>query len=170
MQLVTARVVPVLHRAGRSAHMQRASYPAGRIISEGVTEASPCRYRPSAVVEAGGDVQRTEGKTGLLLVGLIALVFVALPLFIRYGGADPGPLAPIPEDPVAVLEGGQKVAFAAGDLTVGDGLLCQSQGLNVGAWVPKPGHTTRAHVVGPFYTASIQIRTRDDGVVIARCA
>lgn len=69
-----------------------------------------------------------------------------------------------------MLEGGQKIAFAADDLTAGDGLLCQSQGLNVGAWVPKPGHSTRAQVVGPLYTASIRIHTREDGVVIAPCA
>ena len=61
----------------------------------------------------------------------------------------------MPANPVVVLEGGQKIAFAAGDLTPGAGLLCENQGVRVGAWVPKPGHTSRSAVR----------RIRVDGVV-----
>lgn len=123
-----------------------------------------------AMVADAGDVQRGEGKISWLFVGLIALAFVVLPLWVRFGGRNPGPLPPIPENPVAVLLDGQKFSFAAGDLRVGDGILCQSRGVSIGAWVPKPGHTTHAQYVGPAWTSLIQIHTRDDGVVIARCS
>ena len=71
-----------------------------------------------------------------------------------------------------VLEEGQKIAFAAGDLAVGDGLLCESRGLRVGAWVPRPGRTTHAQVVAGdgSWAASIRIYARDDGAVIVRCS
>jgi hypothetical protein len=123
------------------------------------------------VVEAG-DVQRAEGRTTWLLVGLIALVFAVVPLWTLFGGAAPRPLPPTPADPVATLEAGQKIAFASGDLAVGDGLMCESGGLRVGAWVPKPGHTTRSRLANAnaTWTASIQIHTRNDGSVIVRCS
>ena len=71
---------------------------------------------------------------------------------------------------MAVLLDGQRITFAAGDVEVGSGLLCQSHGVNLGAWVPKPGHTTHAQYAGPAWTSEIQVRTRDDGVVIVRCS
>jgi len=124
------------------------------------------------VAQAANDVHRTEGKTTWLLVGLLMLVFFAVPLWTLLGSAARGPLQPTPAKPVATLEAGQKIAFAPGDLTVGDGLVCESGGLSVGAWVPNPGHTTRSRLVNPnaTWTASIQIHTRDDGTVIARCS
>ena len=122
------------------------------------------------MARAAGDVQRAEGKTTWLLVGLIALIFVPVPLWILFGGTAPRPLPALPARPVAILEDGQKIAFAAGDLAVGDGLICESRGLRVGAWVPKPGHTTRSQLVGNNWTASIQIHTQDDGAVIVRCS
>jgi hypothetical protein len=70
---------------------------------------------------------------------------------------------------VAIIFGGQKIAFKAGDLAVGDSVLCENFGVLVGARVPKSGHTTHAHFVGSEHTASIEIRRREDGVVIARC-
>jgi hypothetical protein len=121
------------------------------------------------VVIAADDVRHTDGKAVWLLIALAALVFVALPLWIRFGGSTPPPLPPIPQSPSAVLAAGQKITFAAGDLATGDGLLCENQGVLVGAYVPKPGHTARNHLVGSQGTASIEIRTRLDGVVIARC-
>jgi hypothetical protein len=117
-----------------------------------------------------GDVQRSEGKTVWLpVVGLLVLVFVAVPLWIRYWGAEQGPLPYIPANPAATIFGGQKIAFAAGDLAAGDSLLCENFGVLVGAKVPKPGHTTTAQFVGSEHTATIKIRVRDDGPVIARC-
>ena len=112
----------------------------------------------------------TEGKATWLLVGLIAALFLLTPLWIRFGGKDPGPLAPIPENPVLMLQSGQKFSFAAGDLKVGTGLVCEHNGVVTGAWVPRPGHTTSAHLTGLYDTASISIHVRRDGVVIARCA
>lgn len=122
------------------------------------------------VVVVAGDVRRSEGKSVWLLVGLPALVFVVVPLWVRYGGAKQGPLPNIPENPAAMIFGGQKIAFKAGDLAVGDNLLCEHYGVLVGAKVPKPGHTTTAQFVGSEHTATIKIHVRDDGVVIARCA
>jgi len=122
------------------------------------------------VVLAAKDVHRSEGRSVLLVVGLLALVLVAVPLWIRYGGTKGAPLPFIPDNPAATLGGGQRVAFAAGDLSVGDSLLCESHGVLVGAFVPKPGHTTGASFEGTGYTATIQIRARADGVVIARCS
>lgn len=124
------------------------------------------------MARAEGDVQGAEGKTTWLLVGLIVLVFLAVPLWTLFGGARPGPLTPTPANPVATLETGQKIAFAAGDLTVGDSLACESGGLTVGALVPKPGHTSSARQVNAnsTWTASIHIRTRNDGAVIVRCS
>ncbi len=104
------------------------------------------------------------------MVGLIALVFAGVPLWIRYGGAEQGPLPYIPSNPAAIIFGGQKIAFKTGDLAVGDSLLCEHFGALVGAKVPKPGQTTHAQFVGSEHTASIKIHTRPDGVVIARCA
>jgi hypothetical protein len=121
------------------------------------------------VVLAADDVRHADGKAVWLLIGAVALVFVALALWIRFGGTAPGPLPPIPENPSAVLGAGQKIAFAAGDLAVGDSLLCENQGVLVGAWVPKPGHTAHAQLVASEATATIAIHTRRDGVVIARC-
>jgi hypothetical protein len=105
-------------------------------------------------------------------VGLLVLVFLAVPLWTMFGGAAPAALRPTPAKPVATLEAGQKIAFAPGDLVVGDGLICESRGLSVGAWVPRPGHTTRSQQVNAnaTWTASIVIRTRSDGSVIARCS
>ena len=102
----------------------------------------------------------------------MAAAFAATPLWIRFGGTPPAPLPPTPENPVAVLQEGQKIAFAAGDLAVGDGLLCESRGLRVGAWVPRPGITTHSRVVAADsnWTASIRIRAREDGSVIVRCS
>lgn len=78
----------------------------------------------------------------------------------------------MPANPVAVLEGGQKIAFAAGDLVAGDGLLCESRGVRVGAWVPRPGTTTHSQLVAAdsSWKASIRVRTRADGAVIVRCS
>ena len=115
-------------------------------------------------------LDRREGAPAWLLVCLIAAGFAFLPLWIRFGGSSPGALPPVPADPVAVLEEGQKIAFAAGDLVQGDGLLCESGGLRVGAWVPKRGVTSHSSVSGPNWTASIRVHSRIDGVVIARCA
>ena len=119
---------------------------------------------------AAGVVHRAERRTVWPAVGLIALAFAVPPLWIRYGGSAPGRLPPTPADPVAVLEGGQKIAFAAGDLVTGDGLLCENQGVRVGAWVPRPGHTTHSQVVGSEWSASIRIHTRGDGAVIVHCS
>ncbi len=115
------------------------------------------------------ETRRREGAPAWLLVGLTAVAFAALPLWIRFGGSSPGPLPPVTGNPRAILEGGQKIAFAAGDLSRGDGLVCESQGLRVGAWVPKPGLTSHASLVGPNWTATIRIHARSNGVVIARC-
>jgi hypothetical protein len=92
-----------------------------------------------------------------------------VPLWVLYGGAEQGPLPYIPENPAGIIFGGQKIAFAAGDLAAGDSLLCENFGVLVGAKVPKPGHTTTAQFVGSEHTATIKIRVRDDGAVIARC-
>ena len=118
-----------------------------------------------------GDGHPAEGKTTWLLVGLIALVFAAVPLW-TLGGSASGRLSTLPTDPVAMLEAGQKIAFAAGDLRAGDDLVCESGGLSVGAVVPEPGHTSKARQVNAnsTWTASITIRTRDDGAVVARCS
>ncbi len=123
------------------------------------------------VVDAG-DLRRAEGKTTWLLVGVLMLVFLVVPLWTLFGGAAPRALQPTPAKPVATLEAGQKIAFAPGDLAVGDGLICESGGMSVGAWVPKPGHATHSRQVNADATrvATIEIRTRDDGTVIARCS
>jgi hypothetical protein len=117
-----------------------------------------------------GAVRRAERKNVWLPVGLIALVFALPPLWIRYGGTAPAPLPPTPSDPVAVLQSGQKIAFAAGDLVTGDGVLCENLGSRVGAWVPRPGRTTYSEFVGSEWTASIRIHTRADGAVIVHCS
>ena len=98
------------------------------------------------------------------------LVFAAGPLWIRFGGRPAGKLPPTPANPVAILEGGEKIAWAAGDLVTGDGILCESQGLRIGGWVPKPGRTSHASWTGSDWTATIRIHARLNGVVIARCA
>lgn len=122
------------------------------------------------MVVAAGDVRRSEGKTVLLVVGLLVLVFVGVPLWIGYGGAKQGPLPYIPDNPASTIFGGQKIAFKAGDLAVGDSLLCEHFGVLVGARVPKPAHTTHAQFVGSEHAGSIKIHMRGDGVVIARCS
>ena len=124
---------------------------------------------PGSVVLAADDVRHSDGRAVWLLIGVAALVFVSLPLWIRFGGSTPPPLPPIPQSPVAVLSAGQKITFAAGDLAVGDALLCENQGVLVGGYVPKPGHTARNQLVASEGTATISIHTRPDGVVIARC-
>ena len=104
------------------------------------------------------------------MAGVLAAVFLAVPFWAVLGGAAAAPLPPTPANPVAVLEKPGKVAFAPGDLAVGDGLVCESSGLRVGAWVPKPRHTTHAQIVGSNWSASIRVRTRDDGSVIVHCS
>jgi hypothetical protein len=115
-------------------------------------------------------VPGAERRTAWLGIGLIALVFAFVPLWVRFGGSSPGPLPPIPANPAAVLESGQKIAFAAGDLSTGSGLLCENRGVRVGAWVPRPGHTTTSQFVGSEWTASIRIHARTDGAVIVHCS
>jgi len=124
------------------------------------------------VAHAADDVLRAEALTTWLPAGLLVLVFLAVPLWTLFGGTAPRTLRPTPAKPVATLEAGQKIAFASGDLVVGDGLICESGGMSVGAWVPNPGHTTHSRQVNADATrvATIVIRTRDDGTVIARCS
>jgi hypothetical protein len=117
-----------------------------------------------------GEVHRSEGRAGLLVVGLLVLVFAAVPLWIRYGAAEQGPLPYIPNSPVVTFFSGQKIAFAAGDLAAGDPLLCENHGVLIGAKVPNAGHTTKAQFVGSEWRATIKIHVREDGVVIAHCA
>lgn len=124
---------------------------------------------PGSVVLAADDVRHRDGKAVWLLIAVPALVFVALPLWIRFGGSASAPLPPIPQSPAAVLSAGQKITFAAGDLAAGDGLLCENQGVLVGAYVPKPGRTASNQLVGSQATATIVIHAKLDGVVIARC-
>ena len=121
------------------------------------------------MVLAADDVRHADGKAVWLLIGAATLVFVALPLWIRFGGTTPRPLPPIPQNPAAVLSAGEKLTFAAGDLAAGDSLLCENHGVLVGAYVPKPGHTAQAQLVASEGTATIRIHARADGVVIARC-
>ena len=117
------------------------------------------------------DVQRrSEGWPAWLLVGTVALAFLAVPLWIRYAGSPGRTLPSVPLHPAVVLQSGQRISFAAGDLVTGDGILCQSFGLQVGAWVPKRGVSTVQSLQGPAWTASIRVRMRPDGVVIARCS
>jgi hypothetical protein len=124
------------------------------------------------VVEVAGDVGRGEGRGTWLVVLLLALVFLVVPLWVRYGGSAHGSLPATPANPVAILGAGQKIAFAHGDLAAGDGLVCQAAGMVVGGAVPKPGHTTKTRLVNANATASatITIEAKDDGVVIARCS
>ncbi|HVP74833.1 MAG TPA: hypothetical protein VMS63_02335 [Gaiellaceae bacterium] len=124
------------------------------------------------MAHAADDVLRTGGRTTWLLVGLLVLVFLAVPLWTLFGGTAPGTLQPTPAKPVATLEAGQKIAFARGDLVVGDGLICESGGMSVGAWVPNPGQATHSRQVNADGTrvATIEIRTKDDGTVIAGCS
>ena len=124
------------------------------------------------MAHAADDVLRAEGLTTWLPAGLLVLAFLAVPLWTLFGGTAPRTLRPTPAKPVATLEAGQKIAFASGDLVVGDGLICESGGMSVGAWVPNPGHTTHSRQVNADATrvATIVIRTRDDGTVIARCS
>ena len=122
------------------------------------------------LVVVAGEIHRSEGRVWLVVVGLLVLVFAAVPLWIRYGGAEQGPLPFIPDSPVVTFFSGQKIAFAAGDLAAGDPLLCENHGTLVGAKVPKAGHTTKAQFVSSEWTATIKIHVRADGVVIARCA
>ncbi len=122
------------------------------------------------MVSSAGAVHRSERKIVLLAVGLLALVFVGVALWTRYGGTPGKPLPPMPENPVATLQSGEKIAFAAGDLAAGDGIVCETHGVRVGAWVPKPGHTTTEQFTASEWTSTISIRARYDGVVIARCA
>jgi hypothetical protein len=122
------------------------------------------------VVVVAGDVHRSEGKVWLPAVGLLVLVFVAVPLWIRYGGGRQGPLPYIPSNPAATIFTGQNFAYKAGRLATGDSLLCENRGVLIGAKVPEPGHTTSAQFVGTEATASITIHVRADGVVIAHCA
>jgi hypothetical protein len=116
------------------------------------------------------DVQRSEGWPAWLLVGAVALAFLVVPLWVRYAGSPDTTLPAVPAHPAVVLQSGQRISFAAGDLVTGDGILCQSFGLQLGAWVPKPGLSTGATLQGPAWTASIHVRRRPDGVVIARCS
>ena len=128
-------------------------------------------YLLGTVVSSAGYDRRLEGRTLLLaVVGLLVLVFVGTPLWIRYGGAKQGSVPYIPPDPRFVMAAGRKIAFTTGDLAAGDILLCQNQGVLIGARVPKSGHTTQAQFVGSEHTATIKVHMRADGVVIAHCA
>jgi hypothetical protein len=124
------------------------------------------------VVEVAGEVGRAEGRGTWLVVLVLALVFLVVPVWVRYGGSASGSLPATPANPVAILGAGQKIAFAHGDLAVGDGLVCQASGMVVGAAVPKPGHTKKTRLVNAndTATATITVQTKDDGVVIARCS
>jgi hypothetical protein len=123
-------------------------------------------------VVVAGDAGHAEGRTTWLLVGVIMLVFLAAPVWSLVVGSAHGSVPSTPATPVATLAAGQTRVFAPGDLVVGDGLSCESRGLAVGAWVPKPGHTTRSqlHSASGTWTVSIEIRTRDDSTVIVRCS
>jgi hypothetical protein len=103
-------------------------------------------------------------------IAVLAIVFGGVPLWIVLGGAPTGAApGPVPANPAAVVEEGEPEVFSPGELDIGDGVLCESHGLRVGAWVPKPRHETRAQAAGPTSTASIRIRTLVNGFVIVRC-
>jgi len=106
---------------------------------------------------------------GWLLVALTVVVFLALPAWIRLDRPS-SRLPPVPADPSALIFNFQRYAFAAGDLRAGDGIVCESHGLRIGVWVPKPGRRTETALTGSVGTAAMTVRTRRDGVVVASCS
>ncbi|HUO71256.1 MAG TPA: hypothetical protein VMU39_10800 [Solirubrobacteraceae bacterium] len=104
-----------------------------------------------------------------LLVALTVLAFLAVPIWSQLDPASK-PLPPVPENPAAIIFNFQKIAFAAGDLRTGEGIVCESHGLRIGVWVPKPGHQTHTGLTGSVGTAAMTVKTRRNGVVIARCS
>ena len=112
---------------------------------------------------------RRGRPSGCWWLGCLYWSSSAVPLWIRYGGAEQGPLPYIPENPAAISSAARRSRLRPETSPSGDSLLCENFGVLVGAKVPKPGHTTTAQFVGSEHTATIKIRVRDDGVVIARC-
>ena len=62
----------------------------------------------TVLVVVAGEVHRSEGRVWLLVVGLLVLIFAAVPLWIRYGAAKQGPLPYIPEDPAVTFFSGRR--------------------------------------------------------------
>ena len=58
-----------------------------------------------------------------LLVALTVLAFLAVPIWSQLDRASK-PLPPVPENPAAIIFNFQKIAFAAGDLRTGEGIVC----------------------------------------------
>jgi hypothetical protein len=106
------------------------------------------------------------------VLGLVALVYLIVPVWTLAGGRKADAVRPVPANPKATLASGQKFRFAPGRLGAGDGIECDSNGLTTGAYVPSRGHTVTARQVNADSTlaASIKIVARRDGVVIASCS
>lgn len=116
--------------------------------------------------------ERHRAGAGWLLMGLVALVYLVVPVWTLAGGRKADAITPVPANPKATLASGQKLTFAPGRLGPGDGLECDSNGLVVGALVPSRGHIRNARQVNAdaTATASIKIVARRNGAVVASCS
>jgi hypothetical protein len=130
------------------------------------------------VSEVVARTERNGGRPGVgawsawLVAGLVTLVYLIVPVWTLAGGRRADVIAPVPANPKVTLASGQKIRFAAGDLGAGDAIVCESNGLSVGAYVPRLGHTSNARQVNADATsaASIEIVARRNGTVIASCS
>ena len=116
--------------------------------------------------------ERRGVGAGWLLMGLVALVYLIVPVWTLAGGRQANAIAPVPANPKVTLASGQKITFAPGRLGAGDGIECDSGGLTTGAYVPSRGRTVNATQLNAdsTSTASIKIVARRDGAVIASCS
>ncbi len=118
------------------------------------------------------DSQRVGAWAGWLVMGVVALVYLIVPVWTLAGGRQADAIAPVPANPKVTLAAGQKIKFAPGRLGAGDAIECESNGLTTGTYVPRRGRTTTAKQLNANSTAaaSIKIVARPDGAVIASCS
>ncbi len=67
------------------------------------------------------------------------------------------------------LNSGQRLIFPAGVLRAGDLVTCASRGIHIGARVPGRGSGVPTIADGPRGSATLAVKTRSNGSVVARC-
>ena len=107
-------------------------------------------------------------------LALILAALLAGSISMVRGGDSAAPAPPLlPEGHLAAtLQQGDRRLFAVGVLTRRDLLVCESNGLTVGALVPKAGSSARQDGISAnsARTASIVARTSRSGAVRAACS
>jgi hypothetical protein len=115
-----------------------------------------------------------RGKRELWLHGLAAIPLAAMLIFTAWvvlTARRPRVLGPTHGDPKVVVQAGQS-RFNAETLAPGDVVLCESNGLQVDALVPRRGRNTSAHLANGYSSATVDlsIRTLRTGGIVVVCS